>query len=62
MFIVRYCMEEMYRMRMKLVVIAIELENAFDSLGRFTLVKALKLYYKYGPNMIHVIVDLYMGG
>ena len=43
-FIVRYCIEEMYRKGRELVVVAIDFEKAFDSVGRVVLVRAIKFY------------------
>ena len=60
MFIVRYCIEEMYRKGRELVVVAIDFEKAFDSVGRVALVKALK-FYRCDPRMIDVMVDIYTG-
>ena len=40
LFLVRYCIEEMYRRGRELVVVAIDFEKAFDnSVGRVALVK-----------------------
>ena len=38
LFIVMYCIEEMYRKGRELVVVAIDFEKAFDSVGRVALV------------------------
>ena len=40
LFIVRYCIEETYRLARELVVVAIDFEKAFDSVGRLALVRA----------------------
>ena len=42
LLIVRYCIKETYRLARELVVVAIDSEKAFDSVGRSTLVRALK--------------------
>ena len=56
-FIVRYCIQETYRLARELVVAAIDLEKAFDSVGRLALVRALQ-FYRCEPRLINVIVDL----
>ena len=38
LFIVRYCIEKMYRRRRELVLVGIDFEKAFDSVGRVALV------------------------
>ena len=43
-----------------LVVVVINIEKAFDSVGRLALVRALK-FYRCQPRLIDVIVDLYVG-
>ena len=60
LFIVRYCIQETYRRARELVVVAIDFEKAFDSVGRLALVRALK-FYRCEPRLIDVIVDLYVG-
>ena len=60
LFIVRYCIEETYMLERELVVIAIDVEKTFDSVGRLALVIALK-FYKCEQRLIYVIVDLYIG-
>ena len=57
LFIVRYCIEEMYRKEREFVEVAIDIEKAFDSVEIVALVKALQ-FYKCEPKMIDVIVDL----
>ena len=59
-FIVRYCIEETFRLGRKLVVVAINFEKAFDSVGRVALIRAL-MYYKCDPRLIDVVLDLYVG-
>ena len=60
LFIVRYCIEETYRLGRKLVVVAIDFKKPFNSVERGALVRALK-YYKCDPRLIEIIVDIYMG-
>ena len=60
MFIVRYCIEEKYRKGRELVVVAIDFEKVFDSVGRITLVKALK-FYRCDTRMMDVMVDIFTG-
>ena len=42
LFIVKYCIEEMYRKGKELVGVAIDFKKAFDSVGRVALVRAFK--------------------
>ena len=37
LFIVRYCIEETYRLARELVLVVIDFEKAFDSVGRLAL-------------------------
>ena len=60
LFIVRYCIEETYRLSRELVVVLIDFEKAFDSVERVALVRALK-YYRCDPRLIEVVMDIYMG-
>ena len=60
LFILEYCVEESYRMKKKLVALAIDFRKAFDSVDRGALVKAL-MYFKCDPRVIEVIVKLFKG-
>ena len=60
LFIVRYCIEETYRLGRELVVVSIDFEKAFDSVERVALVRALK-YYGCDLRLIEVVMDIYMG-
>ena len=44
LFIVRYCIEETYRLGRELAVVSIDFEKAFDTVERVALVRALKCY------------------
>ena len=59
-FIVRYCIEEIYRLARELIVVAIDFEKLYDSVGSLALVRALK-FYRCEPRLIDVIVNLYVG-
>ena len=60
LFIVRYCIEETYRLGRELVVVSIDFEKAFDRVERVALVRALK-YYRCDPRLSEVVMDIYMG-
>ena len=52
--------DECYRMKEKLVIVAIDFCKAFDSIDRQALIEGLK-YYKCEPRVIEVIVRMYDG-
>ena len=60
LFVVRYCIEETFRLGRGLVVVAIDFEKAFDSVDRVALIRAW-MYYKCDPRLIDVVLDLYVG-
>lgn len=60
LFILGCCVEESYRTKEQLVVVAVDFCKAFDSVERVALVEALK-YYKCEPRVISTIVSLYTG-
>ena len=61
MFIVRYCIEEAFRLGRRLIVVAIGFEKAaFDSVDRVASIRAMK-YYKCDPRLINAVLDLYVG-
>ena len=41
LFIVRYCIEEMFRLGKRLIVVAIDPEKSFDSVDRVALIRAM---------------------
>ena len=59
LLIVRYCIEETFRLGRRLVVVAIAFEKAFDSVDRIALLRVL-MYYKCDPRLIDVVLDLYV--
>jgi len=59
-FILGQCVEDTYRSRAQLVVVAIDFSKAFDSVDRVALVRAMK-YWKCDPRIIDVVVELYNG-
>ena len=60
LFIVRYCIEETYRLGKLLVVVAIGFKKAFDCVDRVALIRSL-MYNKCDPRLIYVVLDLYVG-
>jgi len=56
--VLKYCIEQCYREKRKLYIIAIDFEKAFDSIERVALVKALKRY-GVSREIIDVVVDMY---
>ena len=57
LFIVRYCIEETFRLGKRLIVVAIDFEKAFDSVA---LIRAL-MNYKCDPRLIDEVLDLCVG-
>jgi len=59
-FILSYCVEECYRSREMLVVVAIDFKKAFDSIDRRGLIEAMK-HYRCDSKLIDIVVGLYEG-
>ena len=57
-FILNYSMEESKRRRKELIVMAVDFENAFDSVDRRCVIEAL-VKYKCDPLFIDVVAILY---
>lgn len=60
LFLLEQCVEDCYRTKKELFMIAVDFSKAFDSVSRRALVEAL-MYYKCEPKLIEVIVSLYTG-
>ena len=60
LFIVRYCIEETFRLGRRLIVVGVDFEKAYYSVDRVALIRALR-YYKCDPRLIDVVLDLYVG-
>ena len=60
LFIVRYCIEETFRLGKWLIVVAIDFEKAFDSVDRVALIRA-QMSYEWDPRLIDIVLDLYVG-
>ena len=60
MFMLRYCVEETFRGRRKLVVTSIDFQKAFDSVNRGKMIETLKKY-RVDPKLIEVIARIYSG-
>ena len=60
LFVLSHCVEESYRMKRELVVVAVDFSKAFDSVERRALVEALK-YYKCHWRVIDAIASVYVG-
>ena len=60
LFLLSYCVDETYRMKKPLYVIAIDYSKAFDSVNRGKMIQALK-DYKIDPNVIDSVAKIYTG-
>ena len=60
LFILGYCVDECYRMKERLVIVAIDFSKAFDSVDRGALIEGL-MYYKCDPKVIEVVASMYEG-
>jgi len=60
LFVLSYCVEESYRSKQMLVVIAVDFKKAFDSIDRGKMVESM-IYYRCDPKVIDIIIDLYDG-
>jgi len=58
LFVLKECVNECYRLKKELVVVAIDFCKAFDSVARRMLIEALK-YYKCDPKVIDVVAKIY---
>ena len=60
LFVLSSCVEECYRRKRELVVVAVDFRKAFDSVSRRELVESLK-YFKCDPRVIDVVARVYQG-
>ena len=60
LFILQHCVEECYRQKKQLIVIAIDFRKAFDSVKRETLIEAM-MKYKMHPQLIETVAKIYSG-
>ena len=60
LLILGYCVEECYRRREELVVVAVDFSKAFDSVNRSELVETM-MYFKCDPRLIELLSRIYVG-
>ncbi|MCP4485682.1 MAG: hypothetical protein GY823_14200, partial [Flavobacteriaceae bacterium] len=60
LFILQYCVQETFKSRKQLVVIAVDYTKAYDSIDRKTIIETL-IKYKIHPSVIDSIAEIYQG-
>ncbi len=58
LYILKYCIEESYKMKKELIVTSLDFRKAFDSVDRQNLITAL-MAHNIHPKIIHIITKIY---